>query len=173
MLLEVQLHGCGPRKTQTPLILGVLGLAPSEGGENNHGGGCARSVLVDLAPCGGISPTQRSPCFGQSFRQRQGKFSTFLGRKHKTPFSKDSWWVLLALEGKRVAPTLKGFTDGCFPPSLVCKIISLLGKHSQEPPWGWGKDTERGKTPQLHRSPQWPQFLPGSQNASLSPVLVG
>lgn len=28
-----------------------------------------------------------------------------------------------------------------------------IPKHSQEPPWGWGKNTERGQTPNLYKRP--------------------
>lgn len=62
---------CSPRKTQSPLILEVLGLAPSESGENNQG-----EALP--AQCCWISYPEALTASGQSFEQREGKFSTFL-----------------------------------------------------------------------------------------------
>lgn len=163
MLLEEQLHGCSPRKTQHSLILEVLGLTPSEGGGSNHGRGSACSVLMDLVPCAGTSPPRALTASGQSFRQREGKFSTSLpetGKETQKSFAKGQMMVFVYTEGKRAAPILKGFTDGYFPLSLVYKIISLLGRFlntARTHPGNRGRIQRESKPHTSTRDPQCSQ----------------
>lgn len=109
----------------------------------------------------------------------KGKFSTFLPETQKETqksFAKGQL-VVVCTEGKQAAPILKGFTDGYFPPSLVYKIISLLGRFSNiasSLPGDGGRTQRKAKPLNSTRDPNGlrTQFLPNSQNVSLFPVLV-